>query len=108
MFFRTDKILSSTKQVKRTREVSPFVAEVLSLGLEKGGYAYVSHKEWLEKVGKELTPASEKNGPRYSLKRHGIDCKAVSLSGDDLKLVAKQENRELTDKDTIYVMTAVK
>lgn len=106
MFLKLDKVMSSQKTAQRTRELSPFIKEVMSLGLEKGGYAYASHKKWLSMGGSEQSPASQKNGPRYTLKAKGIDCKAVLLSGEDLKAVAKSEGIELGEKDIIYAMKA--
>lgn len=104
MILRIDEQLASAKTVGRTRSVSPFVATIKSLGLENGGFAYVSHKEWLDTAGQEQTAASQKNGPRYTLRRHGFDCRPVLLEGNDLAQVAEAEGRELTDSDVVYAI----
>lgn len=94
--------LVSAKEITRTRSLSPFVQEVKA-ALEEAPFVYVSHKAWREQAG-ELTKASEKNGPRFTLKRHGIDCKAITLSGVDLEAVSESEGNELSETDVIYAM----
>ena len=107
-----EKGASSAKVLTRSREKSAFIKAVLALGLEVGQYANVSKKEWLDNGGDKQSLASQKNGPRYTLKNlttpdypNGIDCKAVNLSGEDLEAVAESENRELGESDVIYAMT---
>lgn len=104
---RISEIHSSFKKTQRTREQSPFVVEVLAqvAKLAEGQAVYVSHKAWLESLdGKAITPASEKNGPRYTLQRYlgKGSCIAGNLSGSDLEAQAESEGRELTEYDTIY------
>lgn len=99
---RVGNQLVSAKTITRSREKSAFVKEVEE-ALQNGGFVYVSHQEWLNKVG-EVSKATEKNGPRYTLKRLGYDCKAITLSGKDLDAVADAEGRDLSEKDIIYAI----
>ena len=100
---RIDGQFVSAKTITRSREKSVFVQEVEE-ALQGGGFVYVSHKAWLDRVG-EVSKATAKNGPRYTLKRLGYDVKAVTLSGEDLEQVSDSEDRVLTEQDVIYAIT---
>ena len=102
----------SFKKNTRTREKGVFSSFIEGLNIPMGKFFHVSHKEWLASLSPEvrdnLTPASKKNGPRYTLKNlkpNGYTCVAGSLSGSDLEVVAEREERDLTDTDTIYSIT---
>lgn len=101
---KLEQALASAKTITRSREKSAFITEVIE-ALKSGGYVYVSHKTWLKSLGdKQITQASQKNGPRYTLKTYGVDCKAVVLSGEDLEQVADSEGIELNESDIVYAM----
>ena len=96
---------SAFGSIQRTREVSPFVAQIKAqvAGLEDGQAVFVSHKSWVDSLnGKVITKASEKNGPRYTLKRYDIACVAGNLSGAELAEQSEVEGRELLENDIIY------
>ena len=95
----------SFKKTTRTREKGVFSQAIESLKLAVGEFAFVSHKEWRASIEGDITTASDKNGPRYTLKRLGFDCVAGNLSGPDLEAVAESEERELTESDIIYSIT---
>ena len=95
----------SFKKTSRTRDKGVFSSAIEALKLAVGEFAFVSHKEWRASVDKEITVASDKNGPRYTLKRLGYDCVAGNLSGLDLEAVAEAEGRDLSDTDIIYSIT---
>ena len=95
----------SFKKTSRTREKGVFSQAIENLKLAVGEFAFVSHKEWRASIEGDITVASDKNGPRYTLKRLGFDCVAGSLSGSDLEGVAEREERDLTDTDIIYSIT---
>ena len=104
--------LVSFKKSTRTREKGVFSQAIEDLKLAIGEFAFVSHKQWLDSLSAEvrenLTPASNKNGPRYTLKNlkpNGYTCIAGTLSGDDLDAVAESEDRELSENDIIYSIT---
>ena len=103
MFLKLEQALSSAKTISRSREKTAFISGILK-ALEDGGFVYTSHKKWLAEGGSGQSVASQKNGPRYTLKRYGVECKAILLSGDDLEQVAESDGIELNESDVIYAM----
>ena len=108
---RISGVASSFKKNTRTREKSAFVVEALRIvaSLADGQYGFISHKAWLDSLSPEvranLTAGSNRNGPKYSLRPHGITAVGGCLSGDDLAEQAEFEGRELNDTDTVYQLS---
>lgn len=105
---RLDKAFVSTKVTTKSREKSAFIAEILANDWKKFPFQYVSHKAWLESLGEKATTMSAgslNNGPRYSLKRYGIVCQAITLSGKDLDAISEHEGRELSESSIIYAIS---
>ena len=105
MFFVGNNLVSF-KRSARTREASPFIAEIV-LACQSGEYVFFSHKAWLNSIGSKIssmTKGSLNNGPRYTLARHlgKGSCVAGNLEGEELAQVAEAEGLELVETDIIY------
>lgn len=104
---RISSIESSYKRSAKTREKSPFIAEICQAvdSLPEGQAVFISKDAWLDSLGDKvatMSPGSLKNGPRYTLARLGYEALEGNLSGEELSAQAEAEDRELSDKSVIY------